>query len=164
MAQTWTNADSLTLKFGVAKTEAGLAGHYRHDGAKNLIEINLDYTRMPAVASNSVVIDRAIVLPIGSIVESVEIINSSAFTSSGSSMTLNVGWVDLDETSNIDVDAFVIAATQTELNDGGTNVAGWVGAEVLGAPTTTAKYLTYEVDSQAATAGAGVVRLYYSTH
>lgn len=164
MTQTWTNADSLTLKFGVTKTEPALVGQYRHDGAKNLIEINLDYSRMPAVASNSVVFDRNLVLPIGSIVETVEIINSTAFASSGSAMTLNIGWIDLDETSNVDVDAFVVAATQTELNDGGTNIAGWVGAEVLGSPTTTAKYLTWEVDAAAATAGVGVCRIYYSTH
>lgn len=164
MAQTWTNDDGLTLKFGTAKTELASLGHYRHDGPTNVIEVSLDYRQMPAVASNSVVIDRTLVLPIGSVIEKVEIINSTPFTSSGSSMTLNVGWIDLDETSNADVDAFVVAATQTELNDGGTNISGWVGAEVLGSPTTTAKLITWEVDSQAATAGEGVCRIYYSVH
>lgn len=162
MAQTWTNTDGLHLKFGTAKTELASLGHYRHDGPKNVIEIVLDYAQMPAVASNSVVIDRTQVLPTGSIVEAVEIINKTAFDSAGDAMTLNIGWIDLDETSNADVDAFVVAATQTELNDGGTNIAGWVGAEVLGSPTTTAKKLTWEVDTAAATVGAGVVRIYYS--
>lgn len=162
MTQTWNNNDGLMLKFGTAKTELASLGAYHNDGPKNCMEIVLDYAQMPAVASNSVVIDPTYVLPKGSIVERVEIINRVAFTSSGSSMTLNIGWVDLDGTSNVDVDAFVVAATQTELNDGGADLAGWIGAEVLGAPTTTAKLLTWEVDSQAATAGSGVVRLYYS--
>lgn len=162
MAQTWTNADSLLLKYGLAKTETASLGHYRHDGPLNVIEVSLDYAQMPAVASNSVVIDPTVVLPTGSIVERVEMITATAFDSAGDAMTLNIGWVDLDGTSNADVDAFVVAATQTELNDGGTNIAGWVGAEVLGSPTTTAKYITWEVDVAAATAGDGVVRIYYS--
>jgi hypothetical protein len=164
MAQTWTNADSLTLEYGIEKTKSSLVGHYRHDGPKNVIEIDLDYTRLPLVAANSVVVDRTVVLPIGSVVEAVEIINSTVFNSSGDTETLNIGWVDLDETSNVDVDAFVVAATQTELNDGGTNIAGWVGAEVLGVPTTTAKFLTWEVNAEQPTAGRGKVRLYYSKH
>ncbi len=161
MAQTWTN-DNMVRKFGLAKTELASLGHYRHDGPRNCIEIVLDWAQMPAVASNSVVIDDTLRLPTGSIIENIEIINKTPFTSSGSSMTLNIGWVDTDGTSNADVDAFVVAATQTELNDGGTNIAGWIGAELLGTPTTTAKLFTWEVDSQAATAGAGVVRIYYS--
>jgi hypothetical protein len=164
MAQIWTNADSLTLEYGIEKTKSSLVGHYRHDGAKNVIEIKLDYSRLPLIAANSVVIERTAVLPIGSVVESVEIINSTPFNSSDDNETVNIGWIDLDETSNTDVDAFVVAATQTELNDGGTNIAGWVGAEVLGAPTTTAKYLTWEVNTTQPTAGVGVVRLYYSKH
>lgn len=164
MAQTWTNDDSLLLKFGVEKTKTTITGHYRHDGPQNVIEIDVEYADLPAVADNSVVVDRNIVLPTGSVVEKVEIVTSTAFDSAGDAMTLNIGWIDLDETSNADVDAFVVAATQTELNDGGTSVAGWVGAEVLGSPTTTAKYLTWEVDTAAATAGAGVIRIYYSRH
>lgn len=164
MAQTWTNADGLTLEFGVEKTKSSLVGHYRHDGALNVIEIDLDYSRMPAVASADEIIDRTVVLPIGSVVEKVEMVNSTAFDSAGDAMTLCVGWIDVDETTALDTDAFVVDATQTELNDGGTSIAGWVGAEVLGAPTTTAKFLTWEVNTAAATAGRGKLRLYYSKH
>lgn len=164
MAQIWTNDDGLTLKFGTEKTDPMKVGIHHQVGPLNCAEITVDYSELPAVADNSVIIDRQFVLPIGSIVEKVEIITSTAFDSAGDAMTLNIGWIDLDETSNTDVDAFVVAATQTELNDGGTSVAGWVGAEVLGSPTTTAKYLTWEVDAAAATAGEGVIRIYYSRH
>ena len=161
---TWTNADGLTLKYGVDRAEDGIQGEYRTAGPKRCIELEFDYTQLPTVAQNSVVIGDNLRLPIGIFVEEVEIRAWTDFDSSGDTMTLNVGWVDLDGTSNVDVDAFVVAATQTELNTGGTNVAGWVGAEVgTGTTVTTVpKLITWEVDSQAATAGRGVIRIWYS--
>jgi len=162
----WTNNDGLKVPFGSDQGVKAMVGEYRHDGPLHCAEIKFDYTDMPAVASNSVVIDKLdrFALPKGSIVEKVEIFCDVDIDSTSDDLTLNVGWVDLDNTSNVDVDAFVVAATQTELNTGGTNVAGWVGAEVGGAATTTAKLLTWEVDNHAATAGSGVIRLYYSAH
>lgn len=158
----WLNNDGLKLYYGTDKTTPNPLGEYRYDGPVRLVEIKFSYTDLPAVASNSVIIADNLTLPIGAIVERVEIFSSVDFDSAGDAMTLNVGWVDTDRTSNADVDAFVVAATQTELITGGTNVAGWVGAEVGGAALTTAKLLTWEVDTAAATAGEGAIRLYYS--
>lgn len=157
------NDDGLERKYGPDNRNY-LIGEYHYLGPVHCAEIKFDYTDLPAVADNSVVIGDYFTLPKGSIVEKVEIFCDVDMDSAGDAMTLNVGWVDTDRTSNIDVDAFVVAATQTELNTGGENVAGWVGAEVGGAKTTTAKLLTWEVDTAAATAGSGVIRLYYSAH
>lgn len=157
------NADGLERKYGPAD-RTYLIGEYRYDGPLHMVEIKFDYTDLPAVAENSVVIGDYYTLPKGSIVEKVEIFCDVDMDSAGDALTMNVGWIDTDRTSNADVDAFVVAATQTELNTGGSNVAGWVGAEVNGAKTTTAKLLTWEIDTAAATAGHGVIRLYYSAH
>lgn len=156
------NADGLERKYGAG--ENYLIGEFHNDGPFHIAEITLDYSKLPAVADNSVVIQDNFTLPKGSIVERVEIATAVDFDSAGDAMTLNIGWIDTDRTSNVDVDALVVAATQTELNAGGTNVAGWVGAEVNGSATTTAKLLTWEVDTAAATAGTGVVRIYYTAH
>lgn len=159
---TWTNSDGLYIEYGPTKTQPALLGEYRLDGPQRLAELKFDYTRMPTVAQNSVVIERDLVLPEGAIIEKVEIFTAVDFDSSGDTMTLNLGTVDTDGTSNAVVDSLIVAATQTELNTGGTNVAGWVGTYVGGSPLTAPKLLTWEVDSQAATAGEASIRIYYS--
>lgn len=159
----WINNDGLEVFFGTEQARENPIGEYRFDGPRHVVEIEVDYTRLPAVASNSVVIDDHYTLPQGALVEAVEIITDTAFDSAGDAMTLNVGVIETDRTSNADVDYFVVAATQTELITGGTNVAGWVGTPVNSATPTAAPYLlTWEVDTAAATAGHGVIRIYYS--
>lgn len=159
---TWLNNDGLELKFGPEKTEVNVLGEYRYDGPKRVLEIHFTFSDLPAVADNSVIIRDNLSLPIGSIVEEVEIFCSTDFDSAGDAMLLNVGWIDTDRTNGVDVDAFVVAATQAELISGGSNVAGWVGAGVGAAALTAPKLLTWEVDAAAATAGEGYIRLYYS--
>lgn len=157
------NADGLEIKYGLDRTEVSAIGEFRGWGPVRVVEIEFDYTMLPAVADNSVIIGDNYTIPAGALIESVEIQNYTDWDSAGDAMTLNVGWIDQDRTSNTDVDAFVVAATQTELNTGGTNVAGWVGTPV-GTETATAKLLTWEVDAAAATAGEGVIRIRYSVH
>jgi hypothetical protein len=101
-------------------------------------------------------------LPIGALVESVEIWTHTDFDSAGDALTMNVGIIDADGTSNADVDYFVVAATQTELNTGGTNVAGWVGAAVGAVAETAPRLITWEINDADATAGKAVFRITYS--
>lgn len=156
----WLNGDGLEVKFGTEQGERALIGTYRTAGASQLLEIAFTYADLPAVASNSVIIADDYTLPSGAFIESVEIWCPVDMDSAGDAMTLNVGMIDTDRSSNADVDAFVVAATQTELITGGSNVAGWVGAlvnDVLPRDV----LLTWEVDVAAATAGEGVIRIKY---
>ena len=163
---TWTNEDGLRLEFGPEKTLPSQMGEYRTAGPKRVLELVFDFaddgTNVPLVADNSVIISRTAMLPIGALVEEVEIWTHTDFDSAGDAMTMNVGIIDADETSNADVDYFVVAATQTELNTGGSNVAGWVGAAVGAAAITAPKLITWEIDVADATAGKAVFRIYYS--
>lgn len=156
----WLNNDGLELKFGPEKTELNVLGEYRYDGPKRVLEIKFTYADLPAVADNSVLIRDNLSLPIGAIVEEVEIFCNVDFAMGAG--TLNVGWIDTDRTNGVDVDAFVVEATQAELIAGGSNVAGWVGAGVGAAALTAPKLLTWEVNTAAVTAGEGYIRLYYS--
>lgn len=158
----WLNDDGLEVRYGVDRVDDNLIGEYRYDGPVRVAEIAFAYTDLPAVAENSVVIKDNFTFPVGAVFEKVEIFTNVDWDSAGDAMTFNLGWVDTDRTSNVDVNAFVDAATQTELNTGGENVAGWVGVAVGGAPLTTAKLLTWEVDAAAATAGEGFIRIYYN--
>lgn len=161
MVQTWTNSDGLTLYYGVDKARVEPVGEYRFNGPVRCTEIKFTHADLPAVASNSVIISDKYALPLGAKIERVEISSWEDFVGSGA--TLNVGYIDLDGASNIDVDAFVVEATITELNAGGTNVAGWVGVTVDAVPLVTAKYITWEVNTAAITDGSGVVRIYWTT-
>lgn len=160
----WNDPDGLTRIYGADKAIPTTTGEFDTCGPVKVIEINFDYTNLPAVGSNSVLVDtgQRFRLPSGARVEKVEIRSSSDFDSTSDDMTLNVGTIDLDGSSNAVVDSLVVAATQTELNAGGENVAGWVGAAVGGAALTSSKLLTWEVDAHAASAGTGVIRIYYS--
>lgn len=53
------------------------------------------------------------------------------------------------------------AATQTELNAGGTNTAGWVGA-LVGTVLSEAKLLSWDTAGADATAGKTVIRIQWS--
>lgn len=158
----WVNNDGLERKFGTESAERALIGEYRHDGSSNLVEISFTYADLPAVASNSVIIADDFTLPAGAFIESVEIWCPVDMDSTNDDMTLNVGMIDTDRTSNASVNAFVVAATQAELITGGTNVAGWVGAQVNDVLPRDV-LLTWEVDVHAATAGEGVIRIKYYT-
>lgn len=163
---TWTNEDGLRLEFGPEKTLPHQMGEYRTEGPKRVLEILFDFdsdgTNVPTDADGSVVISDKNMLPIGALVEAVEIHTAVDFDSAGDALVLDVGLIDADGTSNADVDALVDAATQTELNTGGTNVAGWVGVAVGAVALTAAKKITWEVTGADATAGKAVFRIYYS--
>lgn len=157
---TWLNNDGLELKYGIDKTKADLVGEFRYDGPVRCLEIDLVAVRMPAVASNSVVIEDTNSLPKGAVIERIEIVKYTTFVGSGA--TLNIGLIDTDRSSNASANALVDAATIAELNAGGTNVAGWVGAGVNAAALTAPKLITWEVDTAAITQGDGELRIYYS--
>lgn len=157
-ASTRVNADGLVEKYGTDQAKKTPVGEHTNDGELRIIELRLDSTNAPATASNSVVVSYNAIVPKYAFVKYVEIDGIVDFTGSG---TLNVGWVDAsDFSSNADVDAFVVAATVTEINDGGKNVSGWVGTAVDEVMTAN-RAITWEVDTAALAAGACVIRIAY---
>ena len=156
---TWINDDDLVVKFGTVEAEKRNVGAYNVDGNVHWVEVIVDFSELPAVASNSVILNDHFQLPAGAFIENVTIVTTTDFDAAGmDAPTFSLGTIDTDRTSNPDVDALVAAATETELNQGGANVAGWVGAAV-GALLTSNKLLTWEVDTAAFTAGLAVVRI-----
>jgi hypothetical protein len=162
MVQSWNNDDDLYIKYGPSKAVAGVAGEYVMDGSKRMIELRFDYSVLPAVASNDEILSDTVVIPAGAFIESVEIVAPfTAWDSAGDAMTFCLGTIDADDrSSNLDTDDLIVDATQTEMNTGGTNDAGWVG-DGVGTAMSQNKLLTWEVNSAAATAGEAVIRIYY---
>ena len=160
----YVNNDNLRIWFDTEEAREARVVESRSDGQSRVVEIRYDHSWLPAVASNSVVIDYGYVLPEGAVISSVEILPYEDADSAGDGATLNVGITDADGGSTLtDVDALVVAATQTEMNAGGVGVSSnWAGTSVNGAALTEACYLTWEVDSEAFTAGAGLIRVEFS--
>lgn len=152
---TYINSDGLPWDFGTDEAELGNAAGFRTNGKFREVEIVVNWEDLPAVADGSVILNDKVVIPAGAVIAKVEKMpDSEAFDSSGDSMTLNIGLIDADDrSSNANVDAIVKAITQSELNAGyGENDSGWVG-DGLDVALSQSKLLTWEVDSQAATAG-----------
>lgn len=162
MVQSWMNDDDLYIKYGPDKATASVAGEYKMDGSRRMIELRFDYSNLPAVASNDEIASDTVMIPNGAFIESVEIVAPfTAWDSAGDAMTFCLGVIDADDrSSNLDTDFFVVDATQTEMNTGGTNTAGWVGAGV-GTTVSGTRLITWEVNTAAATAGDAVIRIYY---
>ena len=158
---TWTNDDGLTILSGTDEARKARVGETFTDGPLHVVEININFDNLPAVADNSVVIDENFKLPAGVVIESVEL--SSDVTFVGSGATFNVGITDADGGSTLtDVDALVTEATITELNAGGVGASGTFAGASVGTALAEAVLLTWEVNTAAITAGNGVVRVKYS--
>lgn len=158
---TWINDDGLVVKFGTTEAEDRVVGAINNEGEYQVLTIELDQVDMPTDAEGSVILNDHLQIPTGVLIESVEILNYVDFASAANAMTFNLGVIDTDRASNADPDGLVVAATQVELNAGGTNTAGWVGA-VVGTVTTKNLLLTWEVAAADATAGHGLVRVKWS--
>ncbi len=161
---TWLNNDGLRVKFGADSVKTALVGEYTTDGPRRFLEVEISAGRLPAFSAGAITIaDNYCRIPSGVIIEEVEVLVTTAFTSSGAA-TLNVGMVDTDGTSNADIDAFVAAATIAELtplgliNDGVSPADG----SGRGVKLTSPKLITLSVGTANYTAGVGTVRIYYS--
>jgi hypothetical protein len=160
---TWVNSDGLRVWFGTDEAKNAKVVESSSDGQSRVVEIRYDHSWVPTVAQNSQVIDYNYVLPAGAVISSVEILPYEDSASGGNAETINVGITDADGGSNItDVDALVVEATQAEFNAGGTNVTGWVGTRVNGTPLQEAAVLTWEINGEQPTAGAGLIRVEFS--
>ena len=156
----WSNSDGLYVRFGTERTEKAKVAEYTTDGPGRLVELHVPKDDYPLIAAGAVIQSREVVLPAGALIESVEIVSTIDVVSATG--VVNVGTIDADDgASNADVDALVVAATATEINTGGTNVAGWVGAKV-GALLAANSFVTLEVDTDEVDSGEFTVRVVYS--
>lgn len=156
----WSNSDGLYVRFGTERAEDAKVAEYTTDGPKRFTELHVPSGDYPLIADGPTIQSQEVRLPAGAWIEAVEILATTDVVSATG--TVNVGIVDaVDGTSNADPDFFVVAATATEINTGGTNIAGWVGA---GVDTELARnsFITLEVDTDEVDSGEFTVRIYWS--
>lgn len=161
MSETWVNDDGLVVKFGTTEAKDRVIGAINNEGEYQVLTLELDTDdtdNFPVDADGSVILNDNLQIPEGVLIESVEVVTYEDFDSAGDAFVFDIGVIDTDRSSNADPDALIDAATQSEMNTGGTNVAGWVGSAV-GAVTTKNLLLTWETTGADATAGHAVVRI-----
>jgi len=156
------NADGLAVRYGINEAVQTNIGSYTNFGPVHQLEILVDYSELPAVADGQVILDDAFAIPAGALIEEVEILPATTdFDSTADGSLFNLGVINQDRTSNALTDGLIDDATETEVNTGGTNTAGWVGA-LVGTVTAYNYLFTWEVNGEAATAGAWSVRVRWS--
>lgn len=161
---TWLNEDDLMVKFGIEESTLRNIGAYCMYGPVHWVEILVDHSELPLNAeSDTTILNDNFKIPAGAFIESVTVrVPDEAFDSSGDALTFDLGLVNADRSlSDDDPDALIVAATQAELNAGGTNTAGWVGVAV-GTVLSEAKLLSWDTAGADATAGTTVIRIEWS--
>jgi hypothetical protein len=161
---TWLNDDDLMIKFGIEEATLRNIGAYCMYGPVQWVEILVDHSELPLNAASDVtILNDNFKIPAGAFIESVTIrVPDEAFDSAGDALVFTLGAVNADRSLSDDTPlGFVDSATQTELNAGGTNTAGWVGS-LVGTVLSEAKLLSWDTTTADATAGTTVIRIEWS--
>tara|TARA_X000001382_G_scaffold129998_1_gene123496 strand:+ start:7928 stop:8416 length:489 start_codon:yes stop_codon:yes gene_type:complete len=150
---TWTNNDGLKVRFGADGVEDTLKGGSNgYVGAEREYSLEFDYTDLEAI--NTATIIDIFNIPDNFQVTSVTLQNLTPFDSASDAGTLDIGVIQTDRTTAVDLDGLGDGITQTQLN--ANNFDTTTGTAVLvGTTLTNGGYLTLTERSAAFTAGKG---------
>jgi len=165
----WTNSDGLYVKMGREEGAVGKGGQYSTLGALQQVEVKMDLVTDAAVASAIVGTSSGQLgtqIPDGVRIEAVEVVTETAATSGGSA-TLDVGLIQRNRTTAVDIDGLVAAAALATFNAAGERLyltTGSTGAGALiGTTLTNGGYIVANYGTAAFTAGKVIVRVYFFT-
>ena len=150
----WTNADGLEVWLGTTEAEVTVAGELPSEGDFRKWELDLDLTAL-ADASALVPRTRSTLIPKGTFISKVKVINQVAAT--GTNATLNLGLIRQNKSTTYDVDGLLVAAPRTDWDTAGETKEYVIGVTGVGAlvGTTLANsgYLVADYDTAAFSAG-----------
>lgn len=149
----WMNSDGLYVKFGTEEADVAAGGALKEFGALKVLEVDIPYTEL--LSATAAIVGsvgnpgaRGVQIPEGALVEKVDTVVTTAFTSSGTigSATLVMGTVlASDRSSAQDVNGLTTssatgtalglatAGTVTELTQGSTGHGADVGGSAYAA-------------------------------
>lgn len=171
LTNVWVNPDGLAVKFGAEEGAVGKVASFEDTlGTRQVAVIHFDYTDIPALAnvvSTSVangILDYTTVIPKGSRIDSVDIINETAAV--GVNATLDIGFVKDDYTTEYDYNGLVAVFPTTSQNADGTRTGIKVGTAtyagaLLGTTLAFDGVVTVDYNTAAFTAGKWIVEIYY---
>lgn len=159
----WTNNDGLRVRFGTEEGEVGKAGFYAAN-RQNERMAEFVVTLTDLADATDLILSDTVTIPNGARIRMVRVINEVAATSGGSA-TIDVGLVDQDRSTAIDVDGLLVDAPIADWNAAGetkdyiigvTGVGALVGTTVSNTGLVVASY-----DTAAFTAGRIRIQVFY---
>ncbi len=160
---TWFNKDGLFIRYGRDEGASQQGGTYPTLVAgQNVTEIRIanatTITSTPTVRADNVVV------PAGATIARVEIIAEEAATSGGSA-TLDVGFIRLDRSTELDYNGLVAAAALTSFDTKGETTQYYKGSTGAGALIGTELaypgLVTVNYNTNSYTAGEFVIKIYW---
>lgn len=155
----WNNKDGLYLEFGTSKSAVDVAGEYKTYGDLREVNIRLD---LSTLTSTPAVISQNLRFPTGCRIVQVTVYSDTAVT--GTSGTLDLGFVKEDRTTELDYNGLIAAMTQATMANVGTATtltAGVsTGGALLGVSNTSVGILTANYNTTALV-GTLDIRVFY---
>lgn len=169
LSNVWVNGDGLAVKFGAEEGSVGRVSSYEDTfGNTQVITAHFDYSDIPLLASiltaPSGILDYTTVVPKGSRIESVKVINETAAVGSGA--TLDIGFIKDDYATEYDYNGLVTVFPTTSQNADGTETVIQVGTAtyagaLLGTTLAFDGVLTVNYNTAAFSAGKWIVEVRY---
>lgn len=161
---TWTNDDGLYIKYGPTEATVVKGGEYMVTGPLHMLEFTVTLADLGSSSAPTILSD-TVTVPSTARLERAEVMCQTAVTSAGSGAKLNVGLIDQDRTTAIDIDGIVDSLAQTAFDVAGENALVPVGGTGAGADLGTtpgnAGLVCAYYETEAFTAGVVVIRIFY---
>lgn len=161
MANTST-INGLYRKYGNTASASHIGGENRTNGDLREISFMLDLT---TVGSSPTIINDVAIFPKTVRIRDVDVTTYTAATSAGSAATLNLGFIALDRSTEVDYDGLLATYDQSRMDAAGeTNnvvVGGTDAGAKLGSSNTSPAYICADYDTEAFTAGVVLIRIRY---
>lgn len=159
VAISWQNADGLGIQYGTNEAIQRTGGEFKTFGALRQTEILLT---LSTLTSSAVIQDNNALFPKNARIEYVDVEVVTA-ASTGSSPTLDVGFIRYDRSTELDYNGLVAAAAASTIDTAGKKLTLINGATAAGAliGTTTAypSFFTANYNTAAFTTGVIAVRV-----
>ncbi len=166
MVATWTNNDGLRIVYGTDEATAGKAGAHNLLGTYHVLEAKVLYSD---IGSSAAILDHNLVIPKNARIDKVEVVSTTLMDSSGNGAALNIGTIQKSSTTGaeteLDYNGLVAALPEASMDPAGDYQVidvnhTYKGAQ-LGTTLAVNGYLCFDYDTEAFTAGAILVRVFY---
>lgn len=161
MANT-SDLNNLHRKYGNTASVSHIGGEYRTTNGLHVMEFALDLT---TVGTSATIIDDVSIFPKNMRIQEVEVVCHTAADSTSDTATLNLGFIALDRSTEVDFDGLLATYDQSRMDAAGEKntviLAGTDAGAKIGASLTSPAYVCADWDTEAFTAGVVIIRIRY---
>lgn len=160
----WVNDDGLNVLFGTEKANVGRGGEYNVLGPRHVTEVAIDLTDLTTSAET--ILTPTVTIPDGAQIEEVEVVVTEVPDSASDNADLDLGFIKLDRTTELDYNGLLAAADAFHEGAVGSVTRYVVGTTeagaLMGTVLTEAGLLTAGAVTAVFTTGALTIRIYWT--